>query len=203
MLIKMSEIVVTGRSNVGKSSIIRQLTGKKVKTGKTPGVTRDFDRIDLGKNLELVDLPGFGYIAGMSHEKQEKTKTRIVNYLEKNADKIISTIQVIDASTFLEIVDRWNKRNQIPVSIELFSFLQGLKLNPIIAANKIDKIKGDELDEVLDKICIELGLDPPWRQWLDVIVPLSAKTGKGIDELDKLLRSRFQDAGKEELLKYL
>lgn len=198
----MPEIVISGRSNVGKSSVIRQLTGKKVEIGKRPGVTREFDRIELGKKLELVDLPGFGYIGGISEKEQEEIKTKIVRYLENNSDQILFAIQVVDASTFLEIAERWKKRGQIPIGVELFSFLQELELGPIVAANKIDKIGPSELDEILDRICVELGLDPPWKQWLDVIVPISAKTGGGIDDLDKLVRKRFEDAGKEELLKY-
>ncbi len=198
----MEEIVVAGRSNVGKSTIIRELTGKEVEVGKRPGVTRDFDRIKLGKKLNIVDLPGFGYIAGLSEDKQDEIKTKIVHYLEENKDDIILAIQVIDTTSFLEIAERWEKRGQIPVDIELFSFLEELRLDPIVAANKVDKIKSDELDEILDGICKKLGLDPPWRQWLDIIVPISAKTGKGVKDLKDLVRERFRDAGKDELLKY-
>lgn len=194
---------MAGRSNVGKSSIIRQLTGKKVKTGKRPGVTREFLRLNLGKNLDMVDMPGFGYIAGLGEDEQEEIKTRIVRYLEENADDILFAIQVVDAPAFIEIAERWDERGQIPVDIELFSFLQELELRPIVAANKIDKIKSDEIDELLDEICIKFGLDPPWRQWLDIIVPISAKTGKGIDELEDLVRERFREIGEENLLRYL
>ncbi len=199
----MPEIIVAGRSNVGKSSIIRQLTGKKVKTGKRPGVTREFIRLNLGKNLDIVDLPGFGYIAGISEERQEEIKDRIVRYLEENADDILFAIQVIDAPAFVEIAERWEDRGQIPVDIELFSFLRELQLKPIVAANKIDKVKSGEIDELLDEICIKLRLDPPWRQWLDIIVPTSAKTGEGIDDLEGLVREGFREIGEENLLRYL
>lgn len=198
----MTEILVAGRSNVGKSSLIRKLTGKKVEVGKRPGVTREFKRIKLGKKLDLVDLPGFGYIAGISDEEQEKIKTKIVRYLENNKNEILFAIQVIDTSSFLEIAERWKKRDQIPIGVELFSFLRDLELMPIVAANKVDKIKASDLDEILDRICVELGMDPPWRQWMDTIVPVSAKTGKGIDDLDKLARQRFRERGQEELLRY-
>lgn len=199
----MSEILISGRSNVGKSSIIRQLTGKKVKIGKRPGVTKEFERIQLGKKLELVDLPGFGYIAGISEKEQEKIKTKIVRYLENKADKILFAIQVIDISVFLEIAERWKGRGQIPTSVELFKFLQELELNPIVVVNKIDKVKSSELDEILDAISVELGLDPPWRQWLDLMVPVSARTGSGVNDLKELVRQRIRASGKEELLRYL
>lgn len=199
----MVDLVFAGRSNVGKSSIIRKLTGKKVGVGKRPGVTRDFNRIKLGKNLYLLDLPGFGHIAGMDKKKEEEIKNKIVEYLEGNSEEIISSIQVIDSSSFLDIAERWKKRDQIPVAVELFSFLRELNLKPIVAANKIDKIKSGDMDEVLDGICVELGLDPPWEQWPDIIVPVSAKTGRGIDTLHKLIRKRFQGAGREDLLRYI
>jgi len=188
---------------VGKSSIVRELTGKKVKVGKRPGITRGFEKIKLGKKLDLVDLPGFGYIADAGENEQEKIKTKIVRYLEDNNDSIVCALQILDASSFLEIAKRWKDRGQIPVDVELFSFLQELDLNPIVAANKIDKLESSEIDVTLDGICLELGLDPPWRQWLDVIVPVSAKTGEGIDDLDKLLRQRFRETGNEELLRYI
>ncbi len=199
----MVEIIVAGRSNVGKSTIIRQLTGRDVDVGKRPGVTQDFESVELGKNLEILDLPGFGYIAGLSEEKQDEIKTKIVHYLEKNKDRILLAIQVIDTTSFLEIADRWENRGQIPVDIELFSFLEELELSPIVAANKVDKIKKSKLDEKLDEICKKLGLDPPWRQWLDIIVPVSGKTGRGISDLKDLVRERFRDADEDELLRYL
>lgn len=202
-LLIMPEIVFVGRSNVGKSSVIRQLTGKKVRVGKRPGVTREFCRYELGGKLRIVDLPGFGFISGMSSEKQEEIKTKIVRYLEENADEILFAIEIIDSRSFLEIAERWDRRGQIPIAVELFSLLQELELLPIVVANKIDLIYPEERDEILDGICEKLGLDPPWRQWLDVIVPVSAKTGEGINELKKLMRHRFQKLNQEQLLRYL
>lgn len=198
----MVEIAIAGRSNVGKSSIIREITGKKPETGKKPGVTREINELKLGKKLEMVDLPGFGYIAGLSEKEQEKIKTKIVRYLENNTDQILFAVEIIDTSMFLEIAQRWKKKGQIPIDVELFSFLQEIELKPILAANKIDKIKSKNRDETLDKICTEIGLNPPWRQWLDIIVPTSAKTGEGINKLKQLMRDRFKETGKENLLKY-
>ncbi len=63
-----------GRSNVGKSSVIRQLTGKRVLVGRRPGVTRKISRYHCGK-IDIVDMPGFGFMAGVSREAQEHVKT--------------------------------------------------------------------------------------------------------------------------------
>jgi len=195
------EIVFVGRSNVGKSSVIKQLTGKRVRVGKRPGVTRRPYRYRCGE-LELVDMPGFGFMAGVSRERREEIKTSIVRYLELNRRRILFALEVLDARAFGEIVERWERRGQVPVDIEMFQFLQELELHPIVVVNKIDLIYPEERDEVFDEICGKLGLQAPWRQWLDVIAPISAKTGEGMHELKKLVGERLRALGWGRLLKY-
>ncbi len=196
------EIVLVGRSNVGKSSVIRQLTGKRVRVGKRPGVTRRPYRYRYGE-VELVDMPGFGFMVGVSRERQEGIKTSIVRYLERNRRRIIFALEVLDARAFGEIVERWERRGQIPVDVEMFQFLQELELRPIVVANKIDLIYPEERDEVFDNICEKLGMSFPWRQWLDILVPISAKTGECVPELKKLIGKRLRASGQEYLLRYL
>ncbi len=196
------ELVLVGRSNVGKSSVIRQLTGKRVLVGRRPGVTRRISRYRCGK-LDVVDMPGFGFMAGVSREQQERTKTEIVRYLEQNREQILLALEVVDARAFLEIVERWERREQIPVDIEMFSFLRELGLNPIVVVNKIDLIYPEERSALLDGICEKLGLPPPWKQWPDVVAPVSAKTGEGVRELRKLAGERLRASGQGHLLKYL
>jgi len=69
--------------------------------------------------------------------------------------------------------------------------------------NKIDLIYPEERDALLDNVCEKLGLPLPWRQWLDVVVPISAKTGEGVKTLKKLLRQRLHEIGREHLLNWL
>jgi small GTP-binding protein len=201
-MVVLMEIVLVGRSNVGKSSVIRQLTGKKIPIGKRPGVTRRITRYRVGR-MEIVDMPGFGFMSGVPQPLQEKIKTEIVHYLEKNRDRIMFAMEVIDARAFSEIVERWQRRGQIPVDVEMFSFLNELNLNPLVVANKIDLIQRGYRDVVLDDICDKLGLPPPWRQWIDTLVPVSAKTGEGIPELKRLIKQRIQDLGMGRLLGWL
>ena len=80
-------IVFAGRSNVGKSSTIRGLTGKKVRIGKKPGSTRWELMIDFGP-ITIVDIPGFGYMAGQSKTTIEETKVNVVQKLESWKDDI-------------------------------------------------------------------------------------------------------------------
>ena len=195
------EIVLVGRSNVGKSSVIKQLTGKRVRIGRRPGVTRRILRYRHGE-LDIVDMPGFGYMAGVSRARQEELKTEIVRYIETHRRDILFAIQVLDARAFGEIVGRWESRGQLPVDIEMFQFLKELELRPLVVANKIDLIYPDERDEVLDDICGKLGMLPPWRQWLDIVVPISSKTGEGVPELKKLVKRRLSELGQERLRRY-
>ncbi|MEW6222176.1 MAG: GTP-binding protein EngB [Candidatus Hadarchaeota archaeon] len=195
------EIVLVGRSNIGKSSVIRQLTGKRVKVGKRPGVTRKISRYEFGK-LEVVDMPGFGFMSGVPKHMQEATKTNIVRYLEQNREKICAALEVVDAKSFMEIAERWEKRRQVPVDVEMFSFLEELKLEPIVVANKIDLLHPDDRDEALDGICEKLGFSPPWRQWQDIVAPTSAKTGEGVPQLRKLVTERLRKKGLDRLVKW-
>lgn len=196
------EIVLVGRSNVGKSSLIRRLTGKRTPIGKRPGVTRRPLQYTCGE-LRVVDMPGFGFMAGVSRERQERIKTSIVRYLERNRAKILFAMEVVDARAFSEIAERWEKRGQVPVDIEMFQFLQELELRPILVVNKIDLIYPEERDGVLDEICEKLGMSFPWRQWADVVVPFSAKTGEGFKELRRLIWERLKETGHERLMKYI
>lgn len=193
---------MVGRSNVGKSSIIRELTGKKVVVGRRPGVTRRITRYNVGK-MDIVDMPGFGFMSGVPRFLQEKIKTEIVRYLEKNRNNIVFAMEVVDARSFSEIAERWQQRGQIPVDVEMFSFLKELNLRPIVVVNKIDLIPKIYRDAVLDDICGKLELPPPWHQWANVLVPVSAKTGEGIAELKKIIKQRMHDLGMGRYLGWL
>ena len=198
----LMEIVLLGRSNVGKSSVIRQLTGKKVLVGKRPGVTRKINRYVIGE-MEIVDMPGFGFMSGVSKATQERIKTEIVRYIELNRGKITLAIEVVDIRSFSNIVERWEKRGQVPVDVEFFSFLRELNLSTIVIANKIDLIYKAERDAVLDEFVEKIGLPPPWRQWSDLLVPISARTGEGVSELKKAIRQRMHILGKGRFLGWL
>lgn len=189
----MKEIIFVGRSNVGKSTLIRALTGKKIAVGRLPGVTRKPLHIPY-QNFQIIDMPGFGFMSGVTKESQEAIKTNIVRYIEDNAENIILAVMVVNAASFAEIVDRWDKRSEIPVEIELYEFLQELNIDVIVAANKIDKV--EDVDKTLDGVAERLGMMPPWRQWLDRIVPVSAKKGK-IHRLKELMHEKLDHIRKK------
>ncbi len=177
MIIMSREIVLIGRSNVGKSTLFWELTGKKVRVGKRPGITQYPFKTKVG-DIYYVDMPGYGFMLKASRADQEKTKDLIVQYFEQNAQEIILAIQVIDAASFLDIADRWEGRGEVPFEIELWEFLVDMGLDVVLAANKMDRIAKVDVDGALDLICERLGMMPPWTQWTDRIAPMSAKRGQ-------------------------
>ena len=193
-----TEIVLVGRSNVGKSTVMRELTGHQVDTGRKPGVTRQPNHFDWsGPGLVLTDLPGFGFMSGVPEDVRERIKTDIVRYLETNADAIAVAVLVLDGKSTVEIIDRHADRGEIPHDVELFDFLQELGIPTVIAVNKMDKV--DDRDARLDEIADRFGLLPPWKQWTDVIAPIAAKRGS-IGALRDALEAHLIDQGHGELI---
>jgi len=191
------EVIVTGRSNVGKSTLVRLITNNKnVKVGKRPGVTLKINKYPM-KNYILVDFPGFGFMSGVDRKVQESIKDKIVWYIEDNCEKIACSILVIDGKAFPEIVERWDSRNEIPIDIEMFQFLKELKLNPIVLINKMDKIKRKNWDEQLNKIVKLFGYSPPWRQWLDTFVVGSLKKNFGWNRLLSMVNRYVEEYRKK------
>src|SRR5665648_264456 len=191
-----NEVIFIGRSNVGKSTTLKLLTGRKVRVGKKPGVTRSPTNLEFD-GLIVTDMPGFGYMANVTKENQEKIKENIVHYVEDNAERIICAVLVLDAKAFIEIVDRWEGRNEHPIDQEMFEFLCDVDIDVIVAVNKMDKIKNNQQDITLDGIAERLDMLPPWRQWLDRIAPIAAKKGD-VSALYALISDRLHKIGRDE-----
>ncbi|GAA0453187.1 GTP-binding protein EngB [Halococcus dombrowskii] len=195
-----AEVVFCGRSNVGKSTILRELTGHDFETGKKPGVTRSPGHYDwVAEDFVLTDLPGFGFMSGVEEEHREAIKTDIVRYLETNSEKILVGVLVIDANSAVDIIDRHTERDEIPHDVELFGFLADIDIPTVVAVNKMDKV--DDRDERLDALCDRLGLPSPWQQWQDTIAPVSAKRGS-IGPLTDAIRSHLHDQHRDDLFKF-
>jgi small GTP-binding protein len=195
------EVVLVGRSNVGKSTLMRELTGHAVKTGKKPGVTRRPNHFDWApEKFMFTDLPGFGFMSGVGEERREQIKTDVVRYLETNADRILVGVVVVDGKAAVDIIDRHTEAGEIPHDIELFHFLQELGVPAVVAVNKMDKV--DDRDERLDDLCDRLGLYPPWQQWRETVAPISAKRGS-VEPLLEALRTHFHEQKRDDLLKFV
>ena len=197
---RSSEVVLVGRSNVGKSTLMRELTGHTFETGQRPGVTRSPNHYDwAGPDFVLTDLPGFGFMKGVPDDVREQIKTDVVQYVEANAEQILVGILVVDGKSVIDIIDRHSGPEEIPHDVEMFHFLREVGVEPVVAVNKMDKV--DDEDERLNDLCDRLGLVPPWKQWQETIAPISAKRGT-IDSLTAAVRHHLHGAKRDDLFQF-
>lgn len=160
-----AQIVFVGRSNVGKSSVINSLVNRKklVKAGSKPGKTKQINFFLINRKFYFVDLPGYGFVK-VDLKRKEKIRKLIIWYLFRSGVKFKKVVLIIDAKVGptefdLEMLDLL-KKNQHPV---------------IIIANKIDKLKKQELSKQLKIIQGKTGSND--------ILSYSVKTKQGRDEL--------------------
>jgi small GTP-binding protein len=196
-----AEVVLCGRSNVGKSTLMRELTGHAVETGSSPGVTREPNFYDwTGPEFLLTDLPGFGFMSGVPEDRRERIKTETVRYVERNADAILAAVLVLDGKAAVDVIDRHLADDAVPYDLDMHAFLRDVGIPTIIAVNKTDKI--DDCDDRLDAIADRFGFPPPWQQWRDRIAPISAKREE-TGPLRDALRERLHEAKRDDLLGYV
>ena len=163
-----------GRSNVGKSSVINSLVGSKVaKTSSTPGRTRSINFFEIrwpGKprpELIFADLPGYGY-ATISREVSQEWPKFIEPYL-KARSTLALCLALIDCNIPPQASDR-----------QLLEFLSDIGRPFLLVATKSDRLSGNQLRNSLETLAREY----PQAH----ILPYSAKTGSGRDDLWRELR---------------
>jgi small GTP-binding protein len=197
---RSDEVVLVGRSNVGKSTLMREITGHTFDTGGKPGVTREPNHYDwAGDDFVITDLPGFGFMSGVADEHREQIKDDIVDYLERYADNFLAAVLVVDGKSVVDIIDRHSGEDEIPYVVEMFYVLEDLGVPTVVAVNKMDKVDDDE--ERLNDLCDRLGLFPPWQQWQDTVAPITAKQGR-IQPLNDAVRTHLHEVKRDDLFKF-
>ncbi|WP_323674517.1 GTP-binding protein EngB [Halorubellus sp. PRR65] len=197
---RSDEVVLVGRSNVGKSTLMREITGHTFDTGQKPGVTREPNHYDwAGDDFVLTDLPGFGFMSGVHEDHREQIKDDIVHYLEAYADNFLVAVIVVDGKSVVDIIDRHSGEDEIPYVVEMFYVLEDLGVPTVVAVNKMDKV--DDEEERLNDLCDRLGLFPPWQQWQDTVAPITAKRGQ-IQSLNDAVRTHLHEAKRDDLFKF-
>ena len=195
-----AEVVLVGRSNVGKSTLMREITGHSFDTGGSPGVTTQPNHYDwAAEDFVITDLPGFGFMSGVPDDVRERIKTDVVRYVETNAEKILVGVLVVDGKAAVDIIDRHSGPDEIPHDVELFGFFQELGVPVVVAVNKMYKV--DDRDERLDALAERLGLYPPWKQFDEILAPISAKRGS-IEPFNQAVRHHLHEAGRDDLFKF-
>ena len=188
-------IIFTGRPNAGKSTTIRALTGVKVPIGKRPGTTRKINKYQIGKDLYLVDMPGYGRKLGAHKNVEDRTKDKILEFIEKEADNIVAAIHVVNINTFIETERRLARKGFISIDIEMVQYIaETLGEFPFVAANKIDKGKEQDIMENMDAFLYGVTDGDP-EAAVDNVFPISAKKKVGVGELKIKLVQRLRENG--------
>jgi len=173
--IDIPEIAFAGRSNVGKSSLINALTGRKTlaRTSNTPGRTRELNFFDLGGRLRLVDLPGYGY--AKAARTDVKAWTRLILYYLQGRPNLRRACLLIDARHGIK-----------PNDEEIMSLLDRDAVSYQIVMTKSDKLPPGPLQAQIEAVAARgakhVACHPE-------VIATSGRTGLGIPELRAALAS--------------
>ena len=168
----LPELVFSGRSNVGKSSLINKLVNRKAlaRVSAKPGKTATINFYRL-KECRLVDLPGYGY-ARVSAEEKKRWAALVEGYFAQ-ARNVACVVQIVDI-----------RHPPTEDDLHMISFLVETGLPFIIVATKSDKLNKTELkareEELKDFFSPVEGT---------LVLPFSAETGLGLETLQKVLEN--------------
>lgn len=161
------QVTFAGRSNVGKSSVINRLLGRKnfARVGATPGNTNQINYFRIDEKIYFTDLPGYGY-AKVAKEERDRWGRLMESYF---AAEGLITLGVL-------IVDARHKPTADDVT--MCNWFKGTGCPLIVVANKLDKLKAREIEPNLALIrqTLELNETTP-------LIPFSAEKGTGKTEL--------------------
>ena len=166
------EIAFSGRSNVGKSSLINRLIKRKnlVKTSAKPGKTQSLNFFLLDNSVYLVDLPGYGY-ARVSKKTKDSWQTLITGYLETR-ENLKCVIVIVDLRHAIKIVD-----------LQLVDWLRSNSVPFLLVYTKADKLSANQ--RIKNGAILDAGFGVLAFERL----LFSAKTGMGRDALIQSLDS--------------
>jgi GTP-binding protein len=168
-----AEVCFAGRSNVGKSSLINALTGRKAlaRASNTPGRTQEINYFTLGSSRYLVDLPGYGF-AEAPVAIVERWQKLLKSYLA-GRPTLRRAFVLVDARHGIKSVDQ-----------EILQLLDKSAVTFQVVLTKIDKIKAVELDAVLIQVRGALQKHPAA---FPEIVLTSSEKGTGIETLRSII----------------
>ena len=162
----LPEIAMAGKSNVGKSSLIKSLTrnSRLARTSAEPGKTRLINFYAVNGEMLLVDLPGYGFAKASKQEKQ-KWGNMIEGYLE-NSRNLRHVLQLVDV--------RHEPTSDDQMMVE---YLRHYEIPFTVVATKADKLSRAQTGRSVQAICRALQVQP-WE-----VMPVSAQSRQGLDAL--------------------
>lgn len=171
------EFMLVGRSNVGKSSFINTLVGRKniAYTSGKPGKTQTLNFYSVNNSFYLVDVPGYGY-ASVNKKMQEKFGKMIEEYLEKR-DELVRVFMLVDFRHKPTEDDKL-----------MYNFLKYYSIPVTIVATKVDKVGSSKMEKnrkmILDTLDLVVG---------DDLVLFSSVTKLGKEAILKKLDDFMED----------
>jgi GTP-binding protein len=167
--VSLPEVAFAGRSNVGKSSLVNALTGRRTlaRTSSSPGHTRQINFFDLGNRLTLVDLPGYGF-AQVSKSMKETWQDLASAYL-RGRPTLKRVCLLIDSRHGVKDTDRETMKN-----------LDAAAVSYQLVLTKTDHLKPAEIPKAVaaaEAVARKHGAAHP------IVLPTSSQTGFGIPEL--------------------
>ncbi len=177
----LPEIAFSGRSNVGKSSLLNRLVGRRklARVSRTPGRTREINFFRVNDLFVMADLPGYGY-ARVSKARKAEWRPLLEGYISKTP-QLAGVVQLLDM-----------RREPSEDDVVMLDFLAELGMPTIVVLTKSDKLTRKAAAEQADAIARSLLLDP------EQTIPFSAVTGEGRDELASAIVSAVAGGAAEE-----
>lgn len=169
------EIVFSGRSNVGKSSLINKLVNRKslARVSSKPGKTGSINFYKVNDHLRLVDLPGYGY-AKVSMQEKARWADLVEGYFNSGR-KISFVVQIVDM-----------RHSPTADDLDMINFLLSKGFPFVVALTKNDKLSKTERENRLTS----LKADFPFDCFEDInFVIFSSVTGEGVAELGAIIES--------------
>lgn len=167
------EIVFSGRSNVGKSSLINKIFNRKnlARVSSVPGKTVTINFYGLGDGVKIVDLPGYGYAKVAKSEKIRWAK--MMEQYFNSGRNIKLAVQLIDM-----------RRPATDDDIMMLDFLESTGIDYIVVMTKSDKLNRGEYRQRLEKSREELNFVSA-----ENIIPFSSQTGENVDKIRAIIQS--------------
>ena len=164
----LPQFAFAGRSNVGKSSVINRLVGRKnlAYVGSSPGKTTHINYFRLDGRAYLVDLPGYGY-AKVARSEKERWARLMETYFQREADAITTGVLIVDI-----------RHRPTENDLTMHDWFRQTGCPEIVVANKLDKLKKSEIEPNLTLIRQTLTLPED-----ALLIPFSAEKGTGKTEL--------------------
>ena len=168
----LPQFAFAGRSNVGKSSVINRLVGRKnlAYVGASPGKTTQVNYFLIDRRAYLVDLPGYGY-AKVSQAEKERWAKLMETYFQQEADRITAGVLIVDI-----------RHKPTANDLTMHDWFRQTGCPEIVVANKLDKLKKSQVEPALQLIRETLELTEA-----DILLPFSAEKGMGKEDLIRLL----------------